>query len=152
MSTSLHACVLAQRMRTNEIRPHKMLYISYNTPRKAVSDIQSPPTQALSALVFGDCISDTAFLGVLYILHNYNVLQVLLSSDPNCDDGSITVQHAVPGTTVSVSCSVDNPNGAANLLTWTIPPYGVSVPTFNPLIPIDAYRRHKNVILFLRHF
>ena len=22
----------------------------------------------------------------------------------------------------------------------------------NPLIPIDAYRRHKNVILFLRHF
>ena len=23
---------------------------------------------------------------------------------------------------------------------------------FNPLIPIDAYRRHKNVILFLRHF
>ena len=51
---------------------------------------------------------------------------VLLSGGPNCDDGSNTVQHAVPGTTVSVSCSVDNPNGL-NILAWTIPSYGVSV-------------------------
>ena len=63
---------------------------------------------------------------------------VLLSGGPNCDDGSNTVQHAVPGTPVSVSCSVDNPNGAANLLTWTIPSYGVSVANFNGANGADA--------------
>ena len=52
---------------------------------------------------------------------------MLLSGGPNCDDGSNTVQHAVPGTTVSVSCSVDNPNNLLNVLSWTIPYYGVSV-------------------------
>ena len=35
---------------------------SYNTPRRAVSDLQSPNTRARS--VGGDCKSDTARLGV----------------------------------------------------------------------------------------
>ena len=52
---------------------------------------------------------------------------MLLSSGPYCDDGSNTVQHAVPGATVSVSCSVDNPDGGLNVLSWTIPSFGVSV-------------------------
>ena len=52
---------------------------------------------------------------------------MLLSGGTYCDDGSNTVQHAVPGTTVSVSCSVDNPNGGLNVLAWTIQSYGVSV-------------------------
>ena len=59
------------------------------------------------------------------------VLVVILSGGPYCDDGSNTVQHAVPGTTISVSCSVDNPTPGLNLLFWTIPSYGVSVTNLN---------------------
>ena len=56
---------------------------------------------------------------------------MLLSGGPYCNDGSNTVQHAVPGTTVSVSCSVDNPTPGLNILNWTIPSYGVSVTNIN---------------------
>ena len=52
---------------------------------------------------------------------------MILSGGPNCDDGSNTVQHAVPGATVSVSCSVDNPDGGLNALSWVITSYGVSL-------------------------
>ena len=38
---------------------------SYNTPRRAVSDLQSPIPRARSARGGGDCKSDTAQLGVL---------------------------------------------------------------------------------------
>ena len=38
---------------------------SYNTPRRAVSDLQSPIPMARSAPVGGDCKSDTAQLGAL---------------------------------------------------------------------------------------
>ena len=40
-----------------------MTQITYNTPSWAVSDLQSPPPQALRGI--GDCKSDTALLGVL---------------------------------------------------------------------------------------
>ena len=62
---------------------------------------------------------------------------VLLSGGPNCDDGSNTVQHAVPGTTVSVSCSVDNPDGGLNILSWTFSSYGVSVTNVNGVNAAD---------------
>ena len=62
---------------------------------------------------------------------------MLLSGGPNCNDSSNTVQHAVPGTTVSVSCSVDNPPGA-NILIWTIPFDGVSVTNTNGANDTDA--------------
>ena len=38
---------------------------SYNTPRRAVSDLQSPIPRVRSARGGGDCKSDTARLGVL---------------------------------------------------------------------------------------
>ena len=64
---------------------------------------------------------------MLPCLCSTGLCSVLLSGGPNCDDGSNTVQHAVPGTTVSVSCSVDNPSPGLNVLAWTIPFCGVSV-------------------------
>ncbi len=63
---------------------------------------------------------------------------VLLSGGPYCNDANNTVQHAVPGTTVSVSCSVDNPNGGQNILIWTIPFYNVSVANINGTNDADA--------------
>ena len=46
--------------------------------------------------------------------------------------------HAVPGTTVSVSCSVDNPNGGLNVLIWTIPLNNVSVTNVNGNLDADT--------------
>ena len=63
---------------------------------------------------------------------------VLLSSGPYCDDGSNSVQHAVPGTTVNVSCSVDNPNNTLNVLSWTIPSHDVSEANVNGVNGADA--------------
>ena len=72
-----------------------------------------------------------AFDKVFAYLHSTGLCSVSLSGGPNCDDGSNTVQHAVPGTTVSVSCSVDNPTPGLNVLSWTIQSYGVSVANVN---------------------
>ena len=46
---------------------HACMYVcsSYNTPRRAVSDLQSPIPRAHSVRGGGDCKSDTAQLGVL---------------------------------------------------------------------------------------
>ena len=58
---------------------------------------------------------------------------VLLSGGPYCTDSgqSNTAVHAVLGTTISITCSVDNPDGGTNLLAWTIPSFGVSVANVN---------------------
>ena len=46
------------------------MYLSngYNTPRRAVSDLQSPIPRACSTRGGGDCKSDTAQLGVLKVI------------------------------------------------------------------------------------
>ena len=51
-----------------------MTQITYNTPSRAVSDLQSPPPRALRALGIGDCKSDTALLGCYnyYIVHTHD--------------------------------------------------------------------------------
>ena len=65
---------------------------------------------------------------------------VLLSGGPYCtDSGDInTAVHALPGTTISITCSVDNPSPGINALEWTIPSFGVSVSNVNGAIGVDA--------------
>ena len=81
-----------------------------------------------------DCTLDKVFA----YLHSTGLCSVLLSGGPYCDDGSNTVQHAIPGTTISVSCSVDNPNGGLNVLAWTIPSFNVSLANINGAVGNDA--------------
>ena len=65
---------------------------------------------------------------------------VLLSGGPYCTDSgqSNTAVHAVPGTTISITCSVDNPDDITNLLSWTIPSFGVSVTNVNGVNGADT--------------
>ena len=92
----------------------------------AIRELSRPPLALRNAFgMFLGCILPLVWLCPVIVYPS-----VLLSGGPNCDDGSNTVQHAVPDTTVSVSCSVDNPNGL-NILAWTIPSYGVSVSNVN---------------------
>ena len=64
----------------------------------------------------------------------------LLSSGPYCTaNGDInTAVHAVPGTTISITCYVDNPDDITNLLSWSIPSFGVSVVNVNGMNGADA--------------
>ena len=56
-----------------------MTQITYNTPSRAVSDLQSPPPRALRALGIGDCKSDTALLGCYnYYLYYCAVLNMYI--------------------------------------------------------------------------
>ena len=65
---------------------------------------------------------------------------VLLSGGPYCTDSgeSNTAVHAVPGTTISITCSVDNPDGGLNALVWTIPSFGVSLTNVNGVDAVDV--------------
>ena len=65
---------------------------------------------------------------------------VLLSGGPYCTDSgqSNTAVHASPGTTISITCSVDNPSPGINALEWTIPSFGVSVYNVNGAIGVDG--------------
>ena len=53
------------QLQARVIHPLKLIYITYITPTRAVFNLHSPPTQALRALVVGDCKLDTALLGVI---------------------------------------------------------------------------------------
>ncbi len=64
---------------------------------------------------------------------------VLLSDGPYCTDSGLTnTIHAVPGTTISITCATDNPDGGTNLLIWTIPSFGVQVANLNGVLGADA--------------
>ena len=71
-------------------------------------------------------------LVVLFLSPSLVYSSVLLSDGLYCTDSGLTnTIHAVPGTTISITCTVDNPDGGNNFLIWTIPSFGVSVANFN---------------------
>ncbi len=67
-------------------------------------------------------------LAVLFLSPSLVYSSILLSDGPYCTDSGLTnTIHAVPDTTISITCATDNPDGSVNVLRWTIPSFGVSV-------------------------
>ncbi len=70
-------------------------------------------------------------LVVLFLSPSLVYSSVLLSDGLYCTDSGLTnTIHAVPDTTISITCATDNPDTENNLLVWTIPSFGVSVANF----------------------
>ena len=65
------------------------------------------------------------FLYQAMILSSPAICSVILSGGTNCSTSGDPVSYVKPGTTVTVTCFVDNdPNNVANFLFWTIPSFG----------------------------
>ena len=65
------------------------------------------------------------FLYQAVILSSPAFCFVILSGGTNCSTSGDPVSYVEPGTTVNVTCFVDNePNTVANFLIWTIPSFG----------------------------
>ena len=75
---------------------------------------------------------------ILFLSPSLVYSSVLLSGGLYCTDSGLTnTIHAVPGTTISITCAVDNTDGGLNLLIWTIPSIGVQVANVNGIIGAD---------------
>ena len=71
----------------------------------------------------------TSFL-ILLTISTRCLSSSVISGGPYCSLGQGS-NYAVPGTIVTVNCSVDNPDNLLNLLQWTIASYGVQIAHVN---------------------
>ena len=55
----------------------------------------------------------------------------IISGGSFCTPSGQGSNYAVPGTIITLNCSVDNPDNLANLLDWTIPSYGIDITHVN---------------------
>ena len=51
----------------------------------------------------------------------------IISGGSFCTPSGQGSNYAVPGTIITVNCSVDNPDNSVNVLAWSIPSYGVEI-------------------------
>ena len=55
----------------------------------------------------------------------------VISGGPYCTPSGQGSDYAVPGTIITVNCSVDNPDNLLNILQWTIPSDSVEIAHVN---------------------